>query len=189
MFIRERADGLYSVFAYLMNKVLEEVILAAATSVVFSASAFYAIGYEGSFATYWVVYYLTLCTGIVLAYLVAAISPSMEVANAALPAYVVTLLFFVSLRGLHAPIICEPFPGRLHLGVGCCVRVLSFRATLDTSLTVHGLPAACPLLGVQAGQLITFNTMPPWWKWYSYIDFLRYAWGALMVSAAQQLLL
>ena len=32
----------------------------------------------------------------VLAYLVAALSPNMDVANAALPAYVVTLLFFVS---------------------------------------------------------------------------------------------
>ena len=181
MFIRERADGLYSVFAYLMNKVLEEVILAAVTSVVFSASAFYAIGYQGSFATYWVVYYLNLCIGIVLAYLVAAISPSMEVANAALPAYAVTLLFFVSSKRLHiAAIWVEP-------GVCCCV--LSFPAAPDTSLTVPGLPAACPLLGLQAGQLITFNTMPPWWKWYSYIDLLRYAWGALMVSAAQQLLL
>ena len=167
-----------------MNKVLEEIVLAAATSVVFSASAFYAIGYEGSFATYWVVYYLTLCTGIVLAYLVAAISPSMEVANAALPAYVVTLLFFVSLQGLQLVYL---LPGHLQLGVCCCV--LSLPAAPDTSLTVPGLPAPCPLLGVQAGQLITFNTMPPWWKWYSYIDFLRYAWGALMVSAAQQLLL
>ena len=30
----------------------------------------------------------------VLAYLIAALSPNMEVANAALPTYVVTLLFF-----------------------------------------------------------------------------------------------
>ena len=33
----------------------------------------------------------------VLAYLIAALSPTMEVANGALPAYVVTLLFFVGL--------------------------------------------------------------------------------------------
>ena len=32
-----------------------------------------------------------------LAYLIAAISPNMDVANGALPAYVVTLLFFVGL--------------------------------------------------------------------------------------------
>ena len=35
--------------------------------------------------------------GSVLAYLVAALSPTMDVANGALPAYVVTLLFFVGL--------------------------------------------------------------------------------------------
>ena len=34
------------------------------------------------------------CCITVLAYLVAALSPNMEVANAALPTYVVTLLFF-----------------------------------------------------------------------------------------------
>lgn len=33
----------------------------------------------------------------VLAYLIAALSPTMDVANAALPAYIVTLLFFVGL--------------------------------------------------------------------------------------------
>ena len=49
--------------------------------------------------------------------------------------------------------------------------------------------AAIGFLYAQAGQLILIKCMPPWWKWYSYIDFLRYAWGALMVSAAQQLLL
>ena len=72
---------------------------------------------------------LTPCTMdavcVVLAYLVAALSPNMDVANAALPTYVVTLLFF-------------------------------------------------------AGLLMTYNTMPPWWKWYSYIDFVRYSWGALV---------
>jgi hypothetical protein len=31
------------------------------------------------------IYYITLCTGIVLAYFVAAISPNLDVANAALP--------------------------------------------------------------------------------------------------------
>ena len=37
---------------------------------------------------------MTLCIGITLAYLVAAVSPTLPVANAALPSYVVTLLFF-----------------------------------------------------------------------------------------------
>jgi len=125
LFVRERADGLYSVFAYLFAKIFEEVSLAACTSVVFSAVVFYAVKYQGSFALFWIVYYITLCNGIVLAYLIAALSPNMDVANAALPVYVTTLLFF-------------------------------------------------------AGQLITMSAMPAYWKWYSYLDFVRYSWGALM---------
>ena len=27
-----------------------------------------------------------------------------------------------------------------------------------------------------------FNTMPAYWFWFSYIDFIRFAWGALMVN-------
>lgn len=54
----------------------------------------------------------------VLAYFVAALAPSMDVANAALPVYVSTLLYF-------------------------------------------------------GGFLFTFSTMPPWWKWYSFINPLR----------------
>ena len=33
------------------------------------------------------------------------------------------------------------------------------------------------------GQLMTFTVMPLWLYWYSYLDVLRFAWGALMVSA------
>lgn len=59
-----------------------------------------------------------MCMCAVLAYFVAAMSPNMDVANAALPVYVSTLLFF-------------------------------------------------------GGFLFTFDAMPPWWKWYSYINPLR----------------
>eukprot|EP00878_Enallax_costatus_P033851 GHUV01037426.1.p1 GENE.GHUV01037426.1~~GHUV01037426.1.p1 ORF type:complete len:111 (+),score=18.41 GHUV01037426.1:84-416(+) len=55
----------------------------------------------------------------VLAYTVAALSPTMDVANALLPVYVTTLLFF-------------------------------------------------------GGFLFTYDAMPPWWKWYSYINPLRW---------------
>lgn len=49
---------------------------------------------QGGFMVFFLIFLITLCVGIVIAYFVAAISPDMEVANAALPAYVVTLLFF-----------------------------------------------------------------------------------------------
>ena len=39
-------------------------------------------------------YYLTTMTGICLAYAIAAISPNMEAANALLPTYVTTCMYF-----------------------------------------------------------------------------------------------
>ena len=39
----------------------------------------------------------TVCWCAVLAYAIASVSPNMDVANAALPAYVTSLLFFVGL--------------------------------------------------------------------------------------------
>ena len=39
--------------------------------------------------TFWLTYFLTLSSGIMLAYLVAIVSPNMDVANAALPTYLV----------------------------------------------------------------------------------------------------
>ncbi len=71
-----------------------------------------------------------LPTGIILAYFVAALAPNMEAANAILPTYVVTCLYF-------------------------------------------------------GGLLMTFDSMPPCWAWYSNIDFIRYGWGTLMMNQFQ----
>lgn len=116
-----------SVYTCLCLQVFEELLIALLATLPVSAWTFYGIQLQGEWITFWLVYYITLCCGIVLAYLVAAIAPNMDAANAILPTYVVTLLFF-------------------------------------------------------AGFLFRYDDMPPWWKWYSYIDFLRYAWSALMVN-------
>lgn len=125
LFVRERNDGLYRVITYLVAKILEEVFIALLSSIAFANLVFWTLQLQGSFAIFWLIYYTTLSTGIVLAYFIAALSPNMDVANAALPTYVVSLLFF-------------------------------------------------------AGFLIRFDAIPKYWQWYSYIDFLKYAWGALM---------
>jgi hypothetical protein len=75
-------------------QMLEELGVALVVSLVFSNVVFWPIKLQGSWVVFWLVYFTTLSTGIVLAYFVAALSPNMDVANAALPAYVVTLLFF-----------------------------------------------------------------------------------------------
>ena len=62
-----------------------------------------------------------------LGYFIAAVSPNMDVANAALPAYVTVLLFFV-------------------------------------------------------GLLLRPQDQPRYWHWFSYLDFLKYAWSAQMIN-------
>lgn len=96
-FVRERNDGLYRTITYLLYKIVEELIVSTILSVILSAIVFSAIELQGSYVSFWLIYWITLNTGIVLAYFVAAMSPNMDVANAALPAYVVTLLFFAGL--------------------------------------------------------------------------------------------
>ena len=75
---------------YLLAKLFDELLLQVCTSIVLSACAFYAIGLHGSFALFWLVYLLTLAIGIILAYFVAAIAPTMDAANAILPTCVAT---------------------------------------------------------------------------------------------------
>ncbi len=42
---------------------------------------------SGSFALYFLTYFFTMAVGISAAYFIAALSPNMDVANAAVPAY------------------------------------------------------------------------------------------------------
>lgn len=94
LFTRERNDGLYTTFTSLAGKMFDELVINAIVAAPVTAAAFYVIKLQGSFGLFYCVYYATLCVGIVLAYFVAAMSPNMDVANAALPVYVSTLLYF-----------------------------------------------------------------------------------------------
>merc|ERR1719499_1353568 len=49
---------------------------------------------QGQFLIFVLAYFLTSMVGIVLAYAVAAVSPNMEAANALLPTYVTTCMYF-----------------------------------------------------------------------------------------------
>ncbi|KAG2493535.1 hypothetical protein HYH03_008349 [Edaphochlamys debaryana] len=127
LFTRERSDGLYQVVTYLLSRLFDELVISGITSLGVSAFVFYGIQLQGQWVVFWLLFYLTLSNGIILAYFVAAICPNLDVANAVLPTYIVSCLFF-------------------------------------------------------GGFLFRFSTIPAWWEWYSYIDFLRYAWSALMVN-------
>lgn len=101
---------------------------------------------QGSFLVFWLAYLITITCGIALAYFIAAIAPTMEVANAALPAYVVTLLFFAGflMRFRDMPAYWEwySYLNLLRYGWSALMvrfsrfhgwRVCSFRPTRSTS--------------------------------------------------------
>ena len=97
LFIRERNDGLYRPVTYVAAKLVEELAVASLNTLACAAIVFFPCQLAGSFVYFWAVYFLTTATGIALGYLISSAAPNMDVANAALPAYVPTLLFFVGL--------------------------------------------------------------------------------------------
>lgn len=97
LFVRERNDGLYRVITYLCAKILEELGIALIASLIFSNVVFWAVKFHGDYVIFWLLYLTTLAIGIVVAYFIAALSPNIDVANAALPCYVTTLIFFSGL--------------------------------------------------------------------------------------------
>ena len=104
LYVRERNDGLYRPITYLLAKIFDEIFVTTISSLVFSAFVFYVVKLQGDFIIFWLTYFVTLSTGIVLAYVVATLAPNMDVANAALPTYVVRpplLSLFTSLPGRH----------------------------------------------------------------------------------------
>lgn len=62
--MREQSDGLYRVITYLVFKVLEEVVLAVASSVVYSLMVFYLVRLQGSFFPVWIVFLVTQLVGV-----------------------------------------------------------------------------------------------------------------------------
>ncbi|KAK9804269.1 hypothetical protein WJX72_004137 [[Myrmecia] bisecta] len=94
VFVREQSDGLYRVITYLTFKIAEELVLAAFISLASTLLVYFTVQLQGSFMIVFLIYLITLSNGIVLAYAIGAISPTMDFANAALPAYVTALLFF-----------------------------------------------------------------------------------------------
>ena len=94
MYYRELADGCYSPLVYYLSKFVEEAVLAVFTSLLFACITFFGCNLQGSFWVFASVYYLTTMCGICLAYAVAAVAPNMDAANALLPTYVTTCMYF-----------------------------------------------------------------------------------------------
>lgn len=94
LYYRELSDGCYKPATYYIAKFIEEGVLATITSLVFCIFVHFGCALQGNFFLLFVSYYLTTMMGIILAYAVAAVAPSMEAANAILPTLVTIWMFF-----------------------------------------------------------------------------------------------
>jgi ATP-binding cassette, subfamily G (WHITE), member 2 len=94
LFQRERADGLYTVTTYLAYKMFDELVIGAIGSFVACAAVFYGVGLAGSLMLFWLTYFSIMTVGVLLAFCIASLAPTMDVANCALPGLVSTFLFF-----------------------------------------------------------------------------------------------
>ncbi len=59
LYVRERSDGLYRPITYLINKLLDEVVVAIFATLVICAAVFYGVQLQGSFWTFWFAYFST----------------------------------------------------------------------------------------------------------------------------------
>ena len=94
LFYREMADGLYRSYIYLAYNLIEEVIISSVTSILYTLIVWWAIDLQGSLGIFFIIYFLSSFVGIAAAYTSAAVSPTLEVANALLPTYMIINLFF-----------------------------------------------------------------------------------------------
>jgi len=77
LFYRELDDGCYAPTTYYASKCVQEAILALFTSGLFCVITFFGLDLPGNFGIFFVTYYLTTLIGIILAYAVASIIPSL----------------------------------------------------------------------------------------------------------------
>lgn len=99
---------------------------------------------------FWLVYLLTLSIGIMVAYFVAILSPNMDVANAALPTYVVCL------RPMHqeTSLACLPLCMLL-----CTYQVLSGHV----KHAYCRVEARTSLLRMPHGHIVDYCFCAVWW--------------------------
>jgi len=181
MFYRERADGCYAAWTYYVSKFIEEAILCILSSLIFSAIVFFSLRLQGSFFVFALAYFLTAMVGIVLAYCVASVAPTMEAANALLPTYVTVCMYFGGLfivfdkipvgwqwfsytsflRYAWGALMQNQFAGYANgearvFGEGGSMTILEFYGMSDDDSIMGSIPAC---LGILCGLLVTFGAL------------------------------
>ena len=69
---------------YLLFKLVEEQLIAIGTTLIFALVVFYSVQLQGNFLHFWLTFHATLSVGILMAYNVAALVPTLDGANSAL---------------------------------------------------------------------------------------------------------
>ena len=77
-----------------MYLMCEECLIAVPVSLIVCTAMWFGVGLAGSWVMWWISFYISFTVGIASAYFIAAMSPSIDVANAAVPIYGVLCMFF-----------------------------------------------------------------------------------------------
>lgn len=94
LYFRERNDGLYRSFTFLSYLMMEEALIAIPVTLAINTVMWFALKLAGSFILWWLSFFITYIAGITVSYAICSISPSINVANAAVPVFGVICLFF-----------------------------------------------------------------------------------------------
>ena len=138
LYYRELHDGCYAPATYYAAKFIEEGVLATVTSLLFCVIVHFGCALQGNFFVFAAPYYLTTMLGIILAYAVAALAPTMEAANAILPTMVTIWMYF---GGLFLVFDKIPVSMIYQKDDGCCTSPHAYFvcSVLLSSLTIRPL--------------------------------------------------
>lgn len=139
-----------------------------------------------------------------MSYAVAAVSPNLDVANAAVPAFGVVRGACYSINPLWlrptAPLLLRPClwhgpgihtwrhgPGMLTWAWHACMGLACTHGALSGAQREQACLAAAAAVQINlffAGFLIRIDNIGWWWRWYSYLNFVRWVSSAQAVRSA-----
>eukprot|EP00890_Picochlorum_soloecismus_P003061 jgi/Picsp_1/3756/NSC_06591-R1_abc family transporter: multidrug len=94
LYFRERNDGLYRSITFLLYLITEEAIIAVPVTMAINTIMWFGLKLSGSWVLWWTSFLVTYIAGITVSYAICSVSPSIDVANAAVPIFGVICLFF-----------------------------------------------------------------------------------------------
>ena len=94
LYFRERNDGLYRSVTFLTYLILEEFFIAVPVTLIINVIMWFGLKLAGNFVLWWLSFFITYIAGITVSYAICSVSPSIDVANAAVPIFGVICLFF-----------------------------------------------------------------------------------------------